>query len=464
MLLSKAKFIWVVCTLIHFNLLFSQVTLDNLGYILNRQSFRKAHDLTLFREPQGQSCTAPKNYLKILSSSQISHNYPTNYTSIQLQLGSGKWALFTEPWIVNDEYGHDVLGASFSRFGIMGRYLQSYLLYSPDNFTFKLGRFRQRWGQSWSHSMMFSLYSLPFDQAYLEFSLGEWEFNLFGGSLSSEMVEGSRKINRHISGHRISRSFLENKLHAEAGEIVLYTGENRGWDIQYLSPFSLYYIDLFDPSNYNRRDTVKHNNENAIMFFTLRWIHANNLSFYSELLLDDFQVDDKGYQNKLGLKLGVDGALIIKSIPITYELEFTSINSWTYLNRGERTNFENLGHTLGNPYGPDNKSLRVQADGWLNKHMLFGIEYAYLEKGINTLQSTSNETDNLNTIKDSFPRPPVNYYNLVKLSLSCVLKYGSVGFGWSNIPFSNQIAYEGNPEIDGSFYLKLQGHYTFSGF
>ena len=402
--------------------------------------------------------------MELSSSLLLSANTPINILTIQLLIEEGYWSLYTEPWIISENYGWDILGADFTRLGLKGRYLQSFLKFSRDSLKIKLGRFRQRWGQSYSNSLVFSLHALPFDQASLEFILGKWKFDMFGGSFSAELLSDSIKINRHIAGHRIRRSILHEKLLLEAGEVIIYTGKNRSWDIQYLSPFSLYYIDMFDPTNYLPEGKDTRNNENAIMYFSARWIQKKHLSFYCEFILDDYQLHDTRVQDKLGLILGADGSVTVKNIPFTYEVEIFRIDSWTYLNNGQLTNFEHLGHTAGHAYGPDNQGFRLQLDSWLMKKLLVDIEYTYLEKGTNTLRSLPGSENNLNTVSDSFPRPNVDYYSLTRLSLSWEMKYGRLETGWSNIPFANQVAYEGNPDIDGSFYIKLQGHYTFSGF
>jgi len=447
------------------DLVYSQVLFDNSpDYYFDRQSYRKDHRPELFLLPAQPDDKFAENSMRLVSSLQVSNNIPENVLYIQLLMKSRRWSLYTEPWVVNEYYGTDIIGADFTRLGLKGRYVQSYLKYGGENFKFKLGRFRQRWGQSYSNSLVFSLHALPFDQASLDFSLGQWKFDMFGGSFSSELTNDSTKINRHVAGHRIRRSLFDDRLQLEAGEVIVYTGGNRNWDMQYLSPFSLYYIDMFDPTNYLSDDNNLGDNENALMYFTARWVHTPSLSAYCEFLLDDYQLHDTGVQDKLGFIIGIDGSSVIKSIPVSYETEFYRIDSWSYLNNGQLTNFENLGHTAGHPFGPDNQGFHFQADAWLIEKLRIELDYTYLEKGVNTLLSLPGSENNQNTVRDPFPRPPVNYYNLARISLSWWMKYGRVEVGWSNIPFANQIAYDGNPEIKGSLYLKLQGYYTFHGF
>jgi len=437
---------------------------SDVNYLINRQGYRATHKTELFKYPLKPITDRSVNSMQLSASSVFTENIPENMFSIKLALIHHSWTLYAEPWAVNKYLGHDILGARFSRFGLMGRYMRSYLKYSGNNINFQIGRFNQRWGQSWSQSLMFSLYALPFDQASLSFNLDKWSFDMFGGSFSSEMLDPTTKINRHVAGHRISRVLNNNKILIEAGEVVVYTGENRSWDIQYLSPFSIYYIDMFSPSNFHLNDSSGHNNENTLIFFSLRWNYSSSRSFYGEFLLDDFQVDDKGYQNKLGWKIGSDGIIKIKDILFTYEIEYSRINSWSYLNRGQFTNFENLGHSVGYPYGPDNHVFSVQFDSRLSNKTLLDIEYAYIEKGMNTLRSVSDEVNNRNTTNDSFPRPPVSTHNLLRISVSWLMQHGKVEFGWSNHPFANHIAYDGEVDVKGSLFLKFQGHYTFTGF
>jgi len=151
-------------------------------------------------------------------------------------------------------------------------------------------------------------------------------------------------------------------------------------------------------------------------------VYKPNLSFFGELLIDDFQVDENNYQDGLGYKIGADGAFDISGKPITWVLEWTSINSWTYIHHGQFTSWQNRGHALGYQYGPDLKSLHIQADLQINNSLMFSIESDWLEKGSNTLSTPWGNSDNKD---DPFPKPPVTDHALLVTSVSWFWKYAN---------------------------------------
>ena len=121
---------------------------------------------------------------------------------------------------------------------------------------------------------------------------------------------------------------------------------------------------------------------------------------------------------------------------------------------GEFTSWQNRGHALGYLYGPDLRSLYLQADMQINKSLLVNIEADLLEKGSNTLSTEWENNDN----KDNhFPKPPVTHHTLLTTSLSWYWQYGIIEAGWSNHDFPNKIAFnDQQAKNDGSFFLKAQ--------
>ena len=137
---------------------YSQVLFENSpDYIFDRQEYRQDHRYGLFLIPAQPGEKFAENSMRLASSLQFRNDIPENVLFIQLLMTAKRWSLYTEPWIVNEYYGTDIIGADFSRLGLKGRYVQSYLKYGGENFRFKLGRFRQRWGQSYRNSLVFSL-------------------------------------------------------------------------------------------------------------------------------------------------------------------------------------------------------------------------------------------------------------------------------------------------------------------
>jgi len=382
-------------------------------------------------------------------------NKPIQSFSIQM---AGQWdglSLVVEPVIVNDPYGVDLLGTEYIRSNISGRITNAFVRYKTDLLSFQLGRAPVWWGQSFDHSIIESGATPSYDHMDLRLNFGRFQLEILTGQIGSELLQDER-LKRNITGHRLSWISKDGRLFAGLGEQIIYTGINRSIELQYLNPFIPYF---FSDLEGDVEKNSEGDNDNSIIFATIRYVPKPNLSFFGELLVDDFQVDDNNYQNGLGFQIGADGAIKISEKTITWVVNWTRINSWTYIHHGQFTSWQNRGHALGFPYGPDLRSLHIQADVWVNKSLSLNIESDWLEKGSNTLSTEWGNTDNKD---DPFPKPPVNNHTFLTTSLSWYWKYGILETGWSNYDFPNKIAFnDPQSKTEGSLFLKAQFFYNF---
>jgi len=277
---------------------------------------------------------------------------------------------------------------------------------------------------------------------------------IFRSSLADVILNGNR-IKRNIAGHRLTWLSKNKKLFASFGEQIIYTGISRGFEWHYLNPFVPYFFTALEA---DEESSETGDNDNSILFATFRYVIKPNLSIFGELLVDDFQVDDNNYQDGLGFQIGADGAIKISEKTITWSLDWTRINSWTYIHHGQFTSWQNRGHSLGYPYGPDLNSVHIQADIEISKSLSFNIEADWLEKGSNTLFTPWGNADNKD---EPFPKPPVTHHSLLVTSLSWYWKYGILEAGWSNYDFPNKIAFnDPQSKTEGSLFLNVQFFYT----
>ena len=111
------------------------------------------------------------------------------------------WSIFFKPVVVDKSVGKLILGTDFSRLGLNGRIIHSYLQYKNDNLFLFLGRSPLTWGQSKQYSIIQSDLTPTYDQFRFELTLGNLTGDILTGQLGSEKMEGNR-ITRLISGHR----------------------------------------------------------------------------------------------------------------------------------------------------------------------------------------------------------------------------------------------------------------------
>ena len=394
------------------HLLIAQSPLDNFYYFSDKLDSLEKNSIQI-----------KPNYILLSWNDQL-----INYFSTKIYGRNESFLFFVEPTIVNEPYGPDLLGVDFTRSGINGRITNGFVRYENEIITIQMGRSPLLWGQSINRSIIQSRVTPSYDHMDLLLKFNRFRLEILSGQLGSELLQGER-IKRNIAGHRLTWISKNEKLFASFGDQIIYTGKNRGMEWHYLNPFIPYFLSALDGEEETTDTDVPlptgmvANNDNSILFAEIRYVYKPTLSIIGELLIDDFQVDDNNIQDGLGYKVGIDGAFDISGKPITWALDWTSINSWTYIHHGQYTSWQNKGHALGFPYGPDLKSLHIQADVWVTKALLFNIESDWLEKGSNTLSTEWGNVDNKN---DPFPKPPVTNHTLFATSLGWLWKYGNV--------------------------------------
>ena len=135
----------------------------------------------------------------------------------------------------------------------------------------------------------------------------------------------------------------------------------------------------------------------------------------------------------------MDGGRVFNGSELSFELEYTNIDSWTYIHHGQFTSWQNRSHPIGYKYGSDCRSVEGQFDFWPKDSWRLHTRYTYLEKGSNDLNTV---WDSPGSKDASFPSTPVTRHSLLVTSLQWFLKYSILEVGYSNYPI-------GNAEIDG---------------
>ena len=117
------------------------------------------------------------------------------------------------------------------------------------------------------------------------------------------------------------------------GELFIYAGINRGIELKYLNPFTPSFIKDINTSDFEIGD-----NYNSIIFTTFNWVFNDEIKFFGEFIVDDFQIDDTGRDNKLGYKIG---SSLVKNDKYNFLYEYVNIGKSTYIHHGEFTSYYN---------------------------------------------------------------------------------------------------------------------------
>ena len=389
----------------------------------------------------------------------ISNSPYYNYKYVRgfMSFNSDNWSIISEPSVIEKTVGKQLLGTDFSRLGVNGIFTQAYIKFTSMNWSFMLGRKKISIDNGIKNSIIHNFQFPAYDQFRFNLNFKKVSGQFFVGQLGSEKWE-QKRIKRFIAGHDLSFSRLNDRLTLIIGEQVIFTGENRSVDLMYLNPL-IPYISIHPDGD--DLSINNFNNDNFMIYIVSIYKHNKNISFYGEIIIDDFQYREDPVQNMLGWKLGLKGELLFIDSILKWLIDYTKIDSWTYIHsdRGQFTTWQNRGHSIGYPFGGDLQSLRFQANSWIKQDILkISIEYIWMEKGSNSIQTKSA---NFNTLFDLYPTPPVKVFHMFESSLTYNIKFASLKTGYTNIPFPYEIANGLIEKLKLGFFFNLDIKHEF---
>lgn len=257
--------------------------------------------------------------------------------------------------------------------GFAGEAEQAYFAFKFPYFKLILGRDRLSWGQSKISSLILSDGSPCLDMIKIQGGWGFFQGTAFTAFLEPMAVEG-KIIKRYLSGHRLSFKIYP---WAELGlsETIIYGGENRGLEPYYLNPLLWYHGAQL---NHNRDD-------NTFFCFDFNLSPKENILFYGEFLIDDFQIEKSSPSDKepdeLGFVLGFSLADFFGLSGSELNLEYDRIANRTYNQQNEQNRYLHKKRLLGSRLGPDSDCFKTSIRSWIKKGLEAKIEYSFSRHG-----------------------------------------------------------------------------------
>jgi len=327
------------------------------------------------------------------------------------------------PVFVNAKIKREVFGTDYDRNGISARFENSYIQYKSNYFSVKYGRGLFSNDYYPHHSIIQSGLYPSYDEISFSFKINKFEISFSSGQLSNEKNIHDYIVTRNIGGHKIIYK-LNEKNQFEIGEKIIYTGVNRRIEHIYLNPFIPFYLNGLEST----RKSLNNDNDNSIVYANYKSTFNNKINFFTEIIIDDYQIDNTGKDHAVGVKIGLHNE---KNKKISWLAEYTKINPWTYIHHGDYTSWEHRESSLGFPYGPDSKSFDLQSNVNINKYSFY-CHFTYLEKGEN------NFFTEWNNISTDAKTQNISYYFFKRLSIVKKYKNHILEAGWSNFitPFS----------------------------
>lgn len=348
--------------------------------------------------------------------------------------------------------------------GLAGSVQSASLYFRYSDFKFTIGRQRVWWGPR-PTNLVLSATAEPMDMLAAEYARGRLHFNFIFARLDGSRPDSLDRIrfpdydfasdNRYLVGHRLDLR-LHRSLRVGLFETSVFGGVGRPPELYYLNP-----LQFFHAAQLNENV-----NDNTFLGADLTWLPGWNLMAWGQLLVDDFQIDDKvkGDQepNELGLMIGLKRAARIGSWLPGVDLEYTRITNRTYHQLHPRNRYLYRNQPLGHPLGMDADSLAVVLSVYPSRSQRLSAEVAYSRHGQGSLYGSWNEPwlETSDDYSESFPTGIVQRGLHVAVRAAGYLPicdytrrhlYISLGAGWAD--YENRYHIEGQGKTDK--WLKL---------
>ena len=254
--------------------------------------------------------------------------------------------------------------------------------------TVAIGRNYIRSGPSIRNSGLFSAYTPSVNHIALDLNVfSDWQFEYQLIRLDDRQAEPG-VYKRWLYYRRLQFSIGESwKIGLK--DAVLATGLQRGVDLAYLNPASVFQLEQLHGNV--EQGTAGENNDNQLMGIDIEYRHNKSTRLYFDAILDEFQIDaeDRGrLQDVFGVTLGIDITMPNQQTFIEYWFG----SPWLYTNGGDYTNVEvnniPLGYLSPNAYG-----ISI---GWMRDYpnyqtsMLLNLH----KQGEQTVNTTWDSVDN----------------------------------------------------------------------
>ena len=272
------------------------------------------------------------------------------------------------------------------RHGWTGDAKNAYALLQLGKAEVLFGRDDLRWGPSEYSTLLMSAYAPNFDQVGLRVFLGPVIFESMFTNLDDMTLETATAqapgdtlpagtvVRRHMSAHRL-RWQVNPAVSFGVAEAVVYGGEDRGLEAEYVIPISIYYAGQWNSEK----------NDNALISLTTQMRLKQDVELYGELLVDDFQfehkapADEEPFQGgfligqRLYNPLGLDGSVL--------RIEYAKVQPYTYNQVLPWNRYLYHDQPIGFSLGPDAQAMDAEFRFWISEQLTWTLLYRREERG-----------------------------------------------------------------------------------
>jgi hypothetical protein len=269
-----------------------------------------------------------------------------NHGELHSQFDGRKWKQKITGWLDN-------AALYFFRNGFFGSAGRSYLV----------------WGPEQQDALLISDNSPAFDRIWLGYEHKAFRFDYFIARLDDIRHNDSTLV-RYISAHRLSFR-KAGVFEVGLSEVALYGGYNRPIEWHYLNPFVPYYWEQYN----------KGTDDNLMLGVDLAVYWPRRARLFSELLIDDFQIDFVSEPQQVGYKLGIDALEPFGIKRLFTKISYTRVNTTVYGQVEPQNLYLNHGQPIGYFGGNDLDRFLARARYHLSVACDLELEFQYNRHG-----------------------------------------------------------------------------------
>ncbi|MFY0602564.1 MAG: gliding motility protein RemB [Flavobacteriaceae bacterium] len=241
---------------------------------------------------------------------------------------------------------------------------EGYLSYSPSDFMqFQFGHGKNFIGDGYRS---FVLSDVASPSLYLKAKFSFWKFQytnvwLWGNDVRQSALVGLEHARKYIAAHYLSIN-ITDRFNLGLFETAITSGEN-GIDAAFLNPLIFYRAVEF-----NRGE----DSGNAILGLTAKYKLNNNISVYSQLIIDEFSVGNLGdlsdWRNKFAYQIGAKYFDAFKVENLFLQGEFNYARPYTFAHKTPLLNYAHYSQPLSHLWGANFWEMigiaRYKKDRW----------------------------------------------------------------------------------------------------
>ena len=264
------------------------------------------------------------------------------------------------------------------RWNYTADFRRAYVRFNRGECTALLGRQSLFWGPGHGGSLILSDNSPAFDMVLLTARFGSARAIAFSAVLDKMWGERGDPpyrylANRYLSGHRVDW-IVSDRIELGLSELILYGGEARQMELQYVNPLLPYYASQWNLSQ----------DDNTLVSADFAIRPMDGLKVYGEFLVDDFSYSG-GDPNALGYIAGLYLSDPLGTSGVDFRAEYTRVDTWTYTHLETENQFTHYGWVMGHNLGPDADQLFLELSRMLDVDSRLKLSYTFGREGSRTV-------------------------------------------------------------------------------